>query len=83
MINYTDYSSDVKRIFPINPSIVAAPLLSIVTCASPPQQGRAEFLSLWAGQGIRLARRQPAAALIARLAGETAVAVSRLLEIRD
>jgi nitronate monooxygenase len=34
------------------------------------QQGKAEFLSLWAGQGVRLARRQPAADLIARLAKE-------------
>ena len=42
------------------------------------KQGRAEFLSLWAGQGVRLARRQPAAELIARLAKETADAVERL-----
>jgi nitronate monooxygenase len=42
------------------------------------EQGRAEFLSLWAGQGVRLARRQPAAALIARLAGETDAALARL-----
>jgi nitronate monooxygenase len=42
------------------------------------QQGRAEFLSLWAGQGVRLARRQPAAALIARLADEAEMAVRRL-----
>jgi nitronate monooxygenase len=34
------------------------------------KQGRAEFLSLWAGQGVRLARRQTAAELIARLAKE-------------
>jgi nitronate monooxygenase len=34
------------------------------------QQGKAEFLSLWAGQGVRLARRQPAADLIVRLAKE-------------
>ena len=42
------------------------------------QQGRAEFLSLWAGQGVRLARRQPAAALIARLVQETEAVVQRL-----
>ena len=42
------------------------------------KQGRAEFLSLWAGQGVRLARRQPAGELIARLARETADAVERL-----
>jgi len=34
------------------------------------EHGRAEFLSLWAGQGVRLARRQSAAELIARLARE-------------
>jgi nitronate monooxygenase len=35
------------------------------------KQGRAEFLSLWAGQGVRLARRESAADLVARLAKET------------
>jgi nitronate monooxygenase len=34
------------------------------------EHGRAEFLSLWAGQGVRLARRQSAAELVARLARE-------------
>jgi nitronate monooxygenase len=34
------------------------------------KQGRAEFLSLWAGQGLRMARRQSAAELVARLAHE-------------
>jgi nitronate monooxygenase len=42
------------------------------------QQGSAEFLSLWAGQGVRLARRQPAAELIARLKDEMEVAMNRL-----
>jgi nitronate monooxygenase len=42
------------------------------------KQGRAEFLSLWAGQGVRLARRQSAAELVARLANETETAVARL-----
>ena len=40
--------------------------------------GRAEFLSLWAGQGVRLARREPAAAIVARLAEETAAALARV-----
>jgi nitronate monooxygenase len=35
------------------------------------KQGRAEFLSLWAGQGVRLARRQAAARLVERLAIDT------------
>ncbi|MGH9358159.1 MAG: NAD(P)H-dependent flavin oxidoreductase, partial [Terriglobia bacterium] len=42
------------------------------------KQGRPEYLSLWAGQGVRLARRQSAAALVARLANETEAAVRRL-----
>jgi nitronate monooxygenase len=46
--------------------------------AAAAREGRAEFLSLWAGQGLRLARRQPAAALVARLAAETASALGRL-----
>ena len=41
-------------------------------------QGRAEFLSLWAGQAVRLARRQSAADLVARLVEETEGAVARL-----
>jgi nitronate monooxygenase len=40
--------------------------------------GRAEFLSLWAGQGVRMARRQSAAALVARLAKEADAAVARV-----
>jgi nitronate monooxygenase len=42
------------------------------------KQGRAEFLSLWAGQGVRMARRQSAAELIARLARETESAIDAL-----
>jgi nitronate monooxygenase len=42
------------------------------------KQGRAEFLSLWAGQGVRLARRQSAAELIARLVRETDEAIHGL-----
>jgi nitronate monooxygenase len=42
------------------------------------RQNRADYLSLWAGQGVRLARRQPAAALIARLAHETEAVVRQL-----
>lgn len=42
------------------------------------RQGREEYLSLWAGQGVRLARRLPAAELIARLADETAMVIRRL-----
>jgi len=42
------------------------------------KQGRAEFLSLWAGQGAPLARRQAAGDLVARLDAETRHAVDRL-----
>jgi nitronate monooxygenase len=45
------------------------------------RQGRSEFLSLWAGQGVRLARRQSAADLIARLVQETIGALNRLQEM--
>jgi nitronate monooxygenase len=46
--------------------------------AAAAKQGRAEFLSLWAGQGLGLACRQPAAALMARLAIEAETAARRL-----
>jgi nitronate monooxygenase len=47
------------------------------------RQGRAEFLSLWAGQGLRMARRQPAADLVAALVKETDAAIDRLSHVRD
>jgi nitronate monooxygenase len=42
------------------------------------KQDRAEFLSLWAGQGSRMARRQSAAELVARLDRETNDAILRV-----
>jgi nitronate monooxygenase len=42
------------------------------------QQARAEYLSLWAGQGLRLARRQSASDLVVRLARETTETLARL-----
>ena len=39
------------------------------------EQQRSEFLSLWAGQGVRLSRRLPAEELVRRLAEETALAI--------
>jgi nitronate monooxygenase len=62
-------------------SILPFPLQNALTRplrSAAAKQGRAEFLSLWAGQAVRLARRQSAANLIARLARETAEAVGRL-----
>src|SRR3954452_9782494 len=46
--------------------------------AAAARQGKAEFLSLWAGQGLRMARRQPAAELVARLAADAEAAIGRL-----
>jgi nitronate monooxygenase len=46
--------------------------------AAAARQGRQEFLSLWAGQGLRLARREPAGELVARLVAETESAIRRL-----
>ena len=45
--------------------------------AAAGKSGRAEFLSLWAGQGLGLARRERAGALLARLAAETDATISR------
>jgi nitronate monooxygenase len=42
------------------------------------KQGRAEFLSLWAGQGVRLAQRQAAKILVEGLARETERVIQRL-----
>jgi nitronate monooxygenase len=42
--------------------------------------GRAEFLSLWAGQGLGLARRQSAAELMDRLIEETEAAIAGLAD---
>jgi nitronate monooxygenase len=42
------------------------------------RRGRAEFLSLWAGQGLGMARRQPAGELVAILGKETEAAIVAL-----
>jgi nitronate monooxygenase len=47
--------------------------------AAAAKQGRAEYLSLWAGQGLRLARREAAATLVDRLAREAEEALRRLV----
>jgi len=47
------------------------------------QRGRAEFLSLWAGQGVRLARRQSATILVATLVQELNAAIDGLKEARE
>lgn len=45
--------------------------------AAAAKQGRAEFLSLWAGQGLRLARRLPAGELVKHLVAEAAAVADR------
>jgi nitronate monooxygenase len=45
------------------------------------RQGRAEFLSLWAGQAVGLARSMRAADLVARLAAETDAVLASLARI--
>ena len=50
--------------------------------AAAAKQNRAEFLSLWAGQGLTLARKESASALIARLVDETDIAVYQLQSAR-
>jgi nitronate monooxygenase len=45
------------------------------------KQGRAEFLSLWAGQGVRLSQRRAAAQLVACLAIETETIIRRLADV--
>lgn len=47
------------------------------------KQDRSEYLSLWAGQGVRMARRQPAAELVARLARETETALNNLKSLQS
>ncbi|MGH2383088.1 MAG: NAD(P)H-dependent flavin oxidoreductase [Candidatus Limnocylindria bacterium] len=47
------------------------------------EQDRPEYLSLWAGQGVRLARREPAAELVRRIAAETTEALAGALTTID
>lgn len=64
-------------------SILPFPLQNALTRpmrTAAAKQGRSEFLSLWAGQGTRMARRQPAAELMRLLAEETDAVVRRLAE---
>ena len=45
------------------------------------RQKKSDYLSLWAGQGARLARRQAAADLVKRLASETEAELRRLASL--
>jgi nitronate monooxygenase len=62
-------------------AILPFPLQNVLTRplrTAAAKAGRAEFLSLWAGQGVRMARRETAAGLVERLAAETDAALGRL-----
>jgi nitronate monooxygenase len=72
----SDGSADSILPFPLQ-NALTRPLRSAAA-----KQNRSEFLSLWAGQGVRLARRQGAAELVARLASETAAAFDHLQSLR-
>ena len=67
----SDDSADAILPFPIQ-NALTRPLRTAAA-----RQGRAEFLSLWAGQGVRMARRQPAGELIARIAKEAEWSIER------
>ncbi len=70
----TELGDDEGRILPF-------PLQNSLTRplrAAAAKAGRAEFLSLWAGQGVALARRESAADLVKRLADETGSVLGRL-----
>ncbi len=69
-----DANADAIAPFPLQ-NILTRPMRSAAA-----EQGRAQFLSLWAGQGLRMARRQSAAELIERLREETHRAISSLRE---
>jgi nitronate monooxygenase len=69
----------------IGEDILPFPLQNTLTRplrAAAAQQARPEYLSLWAGQGLRLARRQSASELVARLAQETMETLERLSRTR-
>jgi nitronate monooxygenase len=66
------------------PEVLPFPLQNALTRPlreAASKQGRAEYLSLWAGQGLGLARRQSAADLVARLAAETEAAIGALARV--
>lgn len=61
-------------------SILPFPMQNAVTRparTAAAEQDRAEFLSLWAGQGVRLARPMPAEALVSQIANELVMALER------
>jgi nitronate monooxygenase len=66
----TDGAQDPRAVLPYpHQNVLTRPMRNAAA-----QQGRAELLSLWAGQGVRLARRQSAGALVRRLVEEARAA---------
>jgi nitronate monooxygenase len=64
-------------------AVLPFPLQNLLTRpmrSAAAKQDKAEYLSLWAGQGVRLARRQSAAELVAALAREAESALQRFGE---
>jgi nitronate monooxygenase len=71
----------MREIDPHPEAILPFPLQNALTRplrTAASKAGRTEFLNLWAGQGVRMARRQRAAELVARLAVEADAAIARL-----
>ena len=67
-------------------AILPYPLQNALTRAvrtSAAKQDRAELLSLWAGQALRLARRDSAGELMRRLVSESEDTIRRLAELLD
>ena len=62
-------------------AILPFPLQNVLTRGlrtAAGKAGRSEFLSMWAGQGLRMARVQSAGQLMAALAEETQAALGRV-----
>lgn len=74
-----DYESVPDRILPFPlQNVLTRPLRNAASKAN-----RAEFLSLWSGQGVRMARRISAAELVARLDAELSSAIDSLALLRS
>jgi nitronate monooxygenase len=71
-----DADADAILTFPLQNALTRPARTAAAT------QDRAEFLSLWAGQGVRLSRRLPAEELVKEIARETATALDRAGSLR-
>ncbi len=59
-------------------AILPFPIQNALTGRLRAKQGKAEYLSLWAGQGVRLARSQTARNLVRALADEIETAADQI-----